>query len=490
VNWSNPTRAQTSDNSYATVSVDGTTSRYLYCTTYGFAIPTGSTIIGITVNVERNSSATANGGSNDAAVRLVKAGVIGSTDNSTATTYTTTDVIEAHGSSSDLWGLTWTAADINASNFGVAFAATKTNSAGSAHTVSVDTIEIIVTYDPPLITTITTGSDPAAATIAPSSAATEVNQFTLQTTTGKESITSVTVNLSSNAGIGLIAITDNAGTVLGSLASPITGSNTISVTGMNATTTVTTFKVKVTPLSHALMPPLTGASYSVTAPESATLNFTKYNPTGTGAVNGTFTGTLGSFVNGVASSSTLKWTEVGTIDLNATITSGNYLGANVIYSDASTAAKGKTGVTGVVGAFIPDHFDTTVTQGCSAGGFTYSGQPFAATLTARNALGNTTLNYDGSPNTSPNFAKVVTLSDANAVLTLSPSSVALVALTEFSAGVANITPTFSFTANPSAPATIRLRAVDSSAVSSATGAEGTALIRSGRIQSMARSYWI
>lgn len=146
VNWGGPANARTSNNSYATANVDGTTSRYLQCTGYNFAIPTGATITGITVRVERRSSSTANGGSRDAAMRLVKAGLIGATDRATATIYTTADVIEAHGGATDLWGTTWTPAEINAANFGAAFAATKPSATGAAHTIRVDHISITVDY--------------------------------------------------------------------------------------------------------------------------------------------------------------------------------------------------------------------------------------------------------------------------------------------------------------------------------------------------------
>lgn len=118
----------------------------------------------------------------------------------------------------------------------------------------------------PATTTLSTGSDPAAATIAPGAAATDVDLFTLQTSAGTEAITSVTVNLSTNNGIGTLAITDNANTVLGSTTSPVTGSNTITVSGMSATTTLTTFKVRVTPLAPSAMPVPPGALYAITAP--------------------------------------------------------------------------------------------------------------------------------------------------------------------------------------------------------------------------------
>jgi hypothetical protein len=148
VNWTSPARAISSNGSYATASVDGSTTDYLECVDYGFTIPAGATINGITVNVERKSSNTNNGGSQDAAMRIVQGGVIGTTDLSSATIYTTADVVAAHGGAANLWGLTWTYADINAANFGAAFQATKASATGGAHTISVDHIQITVTYTP------------------------------------------------------------------------------------------------------------------------------------------------------------------------------------------------------------------------------------------------------------------------------------------------------------------------------------------------------
>lgn len=140
------------------------------------------------------------------------------------------------------------------------------NSATAQSLAWFDNVNLNVT---PPTTTLATGSDPAANTIAPGAAETDVDVFTLQTSAGTEAISSVTVNLSTNSGVGLLAITDNANTVLGSTASPVTGSNTITVTGMSAGTTLATFKVRVTPLSHSAMPAPPGASYSITAPVTA-----------------------------------------------------------------------------------------------------------------------------------------------------------------------------------------------------------------------------
>ena len=148
-NWTNPGNAFSPNDTYATVNVDGTTSDALQCLNYGFTIPAGATILGIEVNIERKSNSTANGGSNDASVRLVKGGVVGGSNLATATIYGTGDKIEAHGSATQLWGQTWTPADINAANFGVQYTGTKPSAAGGAHTLSIDQIQIVVTYSQP-----------------------------------------------------------------------------------------------------------------------------------------------------------------------------------------------------------------------------------------------------------------------------------------------------------------------------------------------------
>jgi len=149
--WATTGNAISSNNTYATVTVDGETSNWLRCLNYGFTIPAGATILGIEIHVERRSSSTANGGSDDAGMRLVKGGVIEATDRGTNTDYTTADFVETHGSPSDLWGTTWTPAEINAANFGAAFAATKPSGAGAAHTVSVDHMAITVYYTMPVV---------------------------------------------------------------------------------------------------------------------------------------------------------------------------------------------------------------------------------------------------------------------------------------------------------------------------------------------------
>ena len=228
-----------------------------------------------------------------------------------------------------------------------------------------------------------------------------------------------------------------------------------------------TFSATVTALNAAGNPTLNFGRE--TPAENVTLTHTRVQPTGTGAVDGIFSGGVGSFTNGSATASNLVWSEVGIINLQAALTSASYLGSGLTVTGGIN-----------VGPFVPDHFDTVVTQGCSSGGFTYSAQAFGVQIKAMNGAATPaiTQNYDGTANTTPNFAKTVTLSDVNAagVGTLAPPTVLL---TRFVAGIANATPAYTFSQLKTSPTTIKLRAVDASA-SSAGFTEGTADIRAGR----------
>jgi hypothetical protein len=91
----------------------------------------------------------------DNVISLVKAGIItGDNKAATETYWPNTGLGTAtYGSSSDLWGTTWTAADINAANFGVVLSAVNAKTT-RARTATVDYIQITVYYN--MISTSTT----------------------------------------------------------------------------------------------------------------------------------------------------------------------------------------------------------------------------------------------------------------------------------------------------------------------------------------------
>lgn len=208
--WGTPAFAVSSNNAYATVSLnDLQVSNYLRCTGYGFAIPAGATINGITVRVERRASV--NNSVRDAAMRLVRdvAGpAIQATDRSTLTNYTTADVIEAHGGAADLWGGVWTPADINSINFGAAFASQKPGTAGGARTVSVDYMPITVTYSTTLFHHASINAPATAMSL------TEVPVIIAPHTAAHGAITAAgTINLSTSTGTGDWTIGSGTGTL-------------------------------------------------------------------------------------------------------------------------------------------------------------------------------------------------------------------------------------------------------------------------------------
>lgn len=140
--WNNPNNAKTSNNVYTTAVGGryGGISHYLKATNFGFSIPGDATINGIKVQYERKATGTLS----DIYVRIVKAGVVKSTNRAKAGNWSTTEAYYTYGSSSDKWGTTWTPAQINASNFGVVLS----TSNAPAGTAWVDYIRIKVYYTP------------------------------------------------------------------------------------------------------------------------------------------------------------------------------------------------------------------------------------------------------------------------------------------------------------------------------------------------------
>ena len=147
VAWTNTGNITADDANYATANLGtNATSEYLQATGYGFAIPLTATINGIQVSIMRQSSANTGGNSiNDVDLNLLKAGAIAGTDRASGTDWPTTMGAANYGGTADLWGTTWTPAEINAANFGVSLSA-QNQSGFSNRTASVDYIQVTVTY--------------------------------------------------------------------------------------------------------------------------------------------------------------------------------------------------------------------------------------------------------------------------------------------------------------------------------------------------------
>jgi hypothetical protein len=160
VTWLNPGNITTAGSPYATTSIPlpiGTQTHYLYGTNYGFSIPAGATIDGISVTISRTGQLVAGtAGVNDNVVSLVKGGsVTGSNYASTTLVWPSSLGTRTYGGSSDLWGTTWSPAEINATDFGVALSAKLSPTSLSAKIATVDYMQITVYYTLPTTVTLT-----------------------------------------------------------------------------------------------------------------------------------------------------------------------------------------------------------------------------------------------------------------------------------------------------------------------------------------------
>ncbi len=179
------------------------------------------------------------------------------------------------------------------------------------------------------ITTLGNGTAPGNSNIAPSGAATNAGAFSFQTGSGTDTITAATVTLAvgTSGGLGLVEITNSAGTIVyGSATNPAsdTPAITLSTNTLTATTTLTEYRIRVTPKTHANMPAPAGSSYAVTARISA---WTSAN-TQAGSDAASTTVTIDNLSPGNITASTatagnaqvaLNWTNPADVDLSSIV---------------------------------------------------------------------------------------------------------------------------------------------------------------------------
>jgi hypothetical protein len=149
--WSSASNVTADDGASATAGAIGEEddTQYLKGTMAGnvFAVPAGATVDGVEVVVKRRDAVSPVGEVIDAEVRLVKGGVIDGDDKAdVGTAWPASFGAKTYGGPSDLWGLTLTADDVNASNFGAALRAYCNATAAEPR---VDYISLTVYYTAP-----------------------------------------------------------------------------------------------------------------------------------------------------------------------------------------------------------------------------------------------------------------------------------------------------------------------------------------------------
>jgi MSHA biogenesis protein MshQ len=228
-----------------------------------------------------------------------------------------------------------------------------------------------------------------------------------------------------------------------------------------------------------------------TTPESVKL--TPSNVIAGMATPPSISGSFGLFTAGVATGTAFSWSEVGIITLTPSISDANYFNNGDVTGTIS----------GNVGRFYPDHFDTIITGPlpclltlvCPTGGSAYSGQPFTANVYAKNATDGTVTNY----NSVTGFSRQVTLSawdtlgstaTQNPPAATSSALSGVIAASAFTSGSTALgspgTPAYTFGVTPTIPTDIYIRANDADGVTSlrtsSTSVEGGIKVVSGRIK--------
>ncbi|MBA7678065.1 hypothetical protein ES703_86336 [subsurface metagenome] len=144
--WANVNNAKISNNVYSTSYITALAyTHYLKATNFGFSIPAGSTIDGIVVGIEYKAN---NPYVMDNVISLVVGGAVSGDNKKSFFSWPSSDLYRNYGASIDTWGLTLTAADINAADFGMVVQAYSTNRYIDS-IASVDHIRITVYYTEP-----------------------------------------------------------------------------------------------------------------------------------------------------------------------------------------------------------------------------------------------------------------------------------------------------------------------------------------------------
>lgn len=146
--WTNTGNIFAKDASYASttaaVTFSSNPSHYLKATNFGFSIPSGATINGITAVYTRCGSGLP---CKDQNVKLVKAGTIVGTSQPLVGNWNPSGIMrdDTLGGTSNLWGTSWTDTDINDSGFGIVMNCVSSSFKAST-TPRVDSVTLSIDY--------------------------------------------------------------------------------------------------------------------------------------------------------------------------------------------------------------------------------------------------------------------------------------------------------------------------------------------------------
>lgn len=121
VAWSNPNNCKVDDGNSATVLIGGGTgdSQYLLATNFGFTLPAGSSVVGVTVHWKLHQDLGVGTGCLDYKVELFLSGSPMGANKGLSAGLANLETTYTYGSSSDTWSNTLTETQTNDATFGV-----------------------------------------------------------------------------------------------------------------------------------------------------------------------------------------------------------------------------------------------------------------------------------------------------------------------------------------------------------------------------------
>jgi hypothetical protein len=291
-------------------------------------------------------TATSTGGNAD--LNNVTGGAINTAGN------TGTEWDSTHGSGSGSGGRNTSAAGIAGVVYGGGGGGGYGTTGGSAGGNGI----IVITYLPRYIILGTT-TQPSNITIGPGAAATTSNAFTFATDDGTSTITSVNVGLSTTTGIFQVQITNSSGTtVYGSSTNPGSTSLTVTTTAMGVSTTATTFRTLIQPLSYPNMPAPPGGTYVVTSTITGWTDVNTLDQTSTPITSNTLTIDNQQPANVTNASGTATSSQVTFSWTNST--SSDFATTTVLRATSSVAVAPTNGTT----TYVSEAINATTTVAC------------------------------------------------------------------------------------------------------------------------------
>lgn len=191
----NPVNVLTNDNTVASAaslaSLFNKTTDYLQVKDFGFNIPTAASICGIEAQIVKSADdidiLIIGAWVKDYNVRIIKNNSLAGNNKADGTEWPSSSTTANYGGVNDLWGTTWTPAEVNSNDFGLSIAAEIKTGIGLLPVVKVDYIGLTVHYlDPTLLPaqavqfTVTTGANNTAMLSWKQSSADEATSFIVE----------------------------------------------------------------------------------------------------------------------------------------------------------------------------------------------------------------------------------------------------------------------------------------------------------------------